>query len=30
MNKRDQHSAFLTLDSLVPENHPYRHLDQLL
>ena len=30
MSKRDQHSLFLTLDSLVPENHPYRHLDELL
>ena len=30
MSKRDQHSVFLSLDTLVPENHPYRHLDQLL
>lgn len=30
MTKRHQHSLFLTLDSLVPENHPYRHLDQVL
>ena len=30
MSKRDQHSVFLTLDSLVPKDHPYRHLDQLL
>ncbi len=30
MSKRNQHSVFLTLDSLVPESHPYRHLDQLI
>ena len=30
MNKREQHSLFLSLDSLVPNNHPYRHLDQLI
>lgn len=30
MSKRDQHSLFLSLDSLVPQDHPYRHLDQVL
>jgi len=30
MNKRTQHTLFLTLDSLVSENHPYRKLDSLL
>ncbi|ODS23146.1 hypothetical protein AB835_10520 [Candidatus Endobugula sertula] len=30
MSKRDQHSLFLTLDSLVPEKHPYRQLDQVI
>ena len=30
MSKRHQHSVFLSLDSLVPEDHPYRHLDQVL
>ena len=28
MSKRHQHSLFLSLDSLVPSDHPYRHLDQ--
>ena len=30
MRQRYQHSFFLSLDSLVPTDHPYRHLDQLL
>ena len=30
MSKRDQHSLFLSLDSWVPKDHPYRHLDQVL
>ena len=30
MSKRHQHSAFLSLDDLVPQDHPYRHLDQIL
>jgi len=30
MNKRTQHTLFLTLDSLVADNHPYRKLDALL
>lgn len=30
MSKRHQHSLFLNLESLVPEDHPYRHLDQVL
>ena len=30
MSKRHQHSVFLSLDSLVSEDHPYRHLDQLI
>ena len=30
MSKRHQHSLFLSLDNLVPEGHPYRHLDQVL
>ena len=30
MSKRHQHSLFLSLDSLVPDHHPYRHLDQLI
>ncbi|ODS22550.1 hypothetical protein AB835_13625 [Candidatus Endobugula sertula] len=30
MSKRHQHSLFLSLDSLVPDHHPYRHLDQLM
>lgn len=30
MSKRHQHHLFLNLDSLVPEDHPYRHLDQVL
>ena len=30
MNKRYQHSLFLSLDSLIPEDHPYRHLDQVI
>lgn len=30
MSKRDQHSVFISLDDLVPTDHPYRHLDQIL
>lgn len=30
MSKREQHNLFLSLDSLAPNNHPYRHLDQHL
>ena len=30
MSKRHQEHAFLRLDELVPANHPYRQLDQLL
>ena len=30
MSKRDQHSVFIRLDDLVPKDHPYRHLDQIL
>ncbi len=30
MSKRHQLSLFLSLDSLVPDNHPYRQLDQVL
>lgn len=30
MDKRQQHSLFLSLDSLVPEDHPYRSLDQII
>ena len=30
MSKRHQHSLFLSLDGLVPSDHPYRHLDQLI
>lgn len=30
MKKREQSSLFITLDSLVPLDHPYRKLDQLL
>lgn len=30
MKKREQSSLFITLDSLVPLNHPYRKLDLLL
>ena len=30
MNKRTQHSLFLSLDSLIPDNHPYRHLDRII
>lgn len=30
MSKRDQTSLFLSLDSLVPSNHPYRRLDQVI
>ena len=30
MNKRTQHSLFLSLDSLIPDNHSYRHLDRLI
>jgi len=30
MKKREQSSLFISLDSLVPQDHPYRKLDQLL
>ena len=30
MKKREQGNLFLTLDALVPLDHPYRKLDQLL
>ncbi len=30
MSKRHQHNLFLSLDSLIPEDHPYRHLDQVI
>ena len=30
MSKRHQHSIFLSLDDLVPQDHPYRHLDKLI
>jgi IS5 family transposase len=30
MSKRHQYNLFLSLDSLVPDNHPYRHLDQVI
>lgn len=30
MSQRHQHSLFLSLDSLVPADHPYRHLDRLI
>ena len=30
MSKRYQHSILLSLDDLIPKDHPYRHLDQLL
>ena len=30
MNKRQQHSAFLSLDDLVSDHHPYRCLDQVV
>ena len=30
MSKRHQQSLFLSLDSLVSKDHPYRHLDQLI
>ncbi len=30
MSKRDQSQLFLTLNSLVQTNHPYRKLDELL
>ena len=30
MNKRQQHSAFLSLDDLVSDHHPYRRLDQVV
>ena len=30
MNKRYQHNLFLSLDSLVADDHPYRRLDQLI
>ncbi len=30
MNKRQQHSAFLRLDDLVSDHHPYRRLDQVV
>lgn len=30
MNKRLQNSLFITLDSLIPNNHPYRKLDNLV
>ena len=30
MSKRHQHNLFLSLDSLIPDNHPYRQLDDLI
>ena len=30
MSKRYQHNLFVSLDSLVPVDHPYRHLDQVI
>ena len=30
MSKRHQYNLFLSLDSLVPDKHPYRHLDQVI
>jgi hypothetical protein len=30
MNKRYQHNLFLSLDSLVADDHPYHRLDQLI
>ena len=30
MNKRHQHSLFLSLDNLVPDDHPYRKLDAIV
>ena len=30
MSKRHQHDLFVSLDSLVPVDHPYRHLDQVI
>ena len=30
MSKRHQNSLFISLDSLVPDSHPYRHLDQVI
>ena len=30
MSKRHQHNLFISLDSLVPSDHPYRHLDQVI
>jgi IS5 family transposase len=29
MSKRHQHSVFISLDDLVPHDHPYRRLDQM-
>ena len=30
MNKRHQQSLFVSLDNLIADDHPYRHLDQLI
>jgi transposase, IS5 family len=30
MSKRHQYNLFLSLDSLVPDKHPYRYLDQVI
>ena len=30
MSKRHQQNLFLSLDNLIPEDHPYRHLDQVI
>jgi len=30
MKKREQSNLFVTLDALVPQDHPYRKLDKLL